>query len=105
MAKIKSVFVCNECDYESAKWLGKCPACGAWNSFFEEKVSKDPKTVNGIEKKKSATPTQLNKVIGTETTRMSTGFSELDMVLGGGIVIGSLVLLGGEPGIGKSTLK
>ena len=104
MAKIKSVFVCNECGYESAKWLGKCPACGAWNSFFEEKVSKDSKSVNGVEKKKSATPTQLNKVVGSEQTRMSTGFKELDMVLGGGIVIGSLVLLGGEPGIGKSTL-
>ena len=104
MAKIKSVFVCNECGYESAKWLGKCPACNAWNSFFEEKVSKDSKSVNGVEKKKSATPTQLNKVIGSEQARMSTGFKELDMVLGGGIVIGSLVLLGGEPGIGKSTL-
>ena len=104
MAKIKSVFVCNECGYESAKWLGKCPACNAWNSFFEEKISKDSKSSNGGEKKKSVTPTQLNKVVGSEQTRMSTGFRELDMVLGGGIVIGSLVLLGGEPGIGKSTL-
>ncbi len=104
MAKIKSVFVCNECGYESAKWLGKCPTCGAWNSFFEEKVSNNLKTSIGGEKNKSATPTQLNKVVGIETTRMSTGFKELDMVLGGGIVIGSLVLLGGEPGIGKSTL-
>lgn len=104
MAKIKSVFVCNECGYESTKWLGKCPSCEAWNSFFEEKLAKNSNSSNGIEKKKSAVPTQLNKVIGSESTRMSTGFKELDMVLGGGIVIGSLVLLGGEPGIGKSTL-
>ena len=104
MAKVKSVFVCNECGYESAKWLGKCPACGAWNSFFEEKITKTSGTSSSGEKKKSATPTQLNKVVGNEATRMSTGFKELDMVLGGGIVIGSLVLLGGEPGIGKSTL-
>ena len=104
MAKIKSVFVCNECGYESAKWLGKCPSCGAWNSFFEEKIAKDSGSSNSGEKKKSATPTQLNKVVGNEATRISTGFKELDMVLGGGIVNGSLVLLGGEPGIGKSTL-
>lgn len=104
MAKIKSVFVCNGCGYESAKWLGRCPSCGEWNSFFEEKIAKDSKSSSSVEKKKSATPTQLNKVVGSETTRMSTGFNELDMVLGGGIVNGSLILLGGEPGIGKSTL-
>ena len=104
MAKIKSVFVCNECGYESAKWMGKCPSCGAWNSFFEEKIAKDSNSSNNTEKKRNATPTQLNKVVGSESTRISTGFKELDMVLGGGIVIGSLVLLGGEPGIGKSTL-
>lgn len=104
MAKIKSVFVCNECGYESAKWMGKCPSCGAWNSFFEEKIAKDSNSSNNIEKKRNATPTQLNKIVGSESTRISTGFKELDMVLGGGIVIGSLVLLGGEPGIGKSTL-
>jgi DNA repair protein RadA/Sms len=105
MAKVKSVFVCNECGYESAKWMGKCPACNAWNCFFEEKLSKGTSSgMSAGEKKKSATPLSLNKVSGSETTRMSTGFNELDMVLGGGIVIGSLVLLGGEPGIGKSTL-
>ena len=105
MAKIKSVFVCNECGYESAKWLGRCPSCGAWNSFFEEKIAKDNGSSIGIsEKKRNATPKQLNKIVGTETVRMSTGFNELDTVLGGGLVIGSLVLLGGEPGIGKSTL-
>ena len=71
MAKFKSVFVCNECGYESAKWLGKCPACGAWNSFFEEKITKDSNSNLKGENKKSATPTQLNKVVGNEATRMS----------------------------------
>ena len=104
MAKIKSVFVCNECGYESAKWIGKCPSCGAWNSFFEEKISKNSSSTENGEKRRNVTPIQLNKVIGLETTRISTGFKELDMVLGGGIVTGSLILLGGEPGIGKSTL-
>ena len=101
MAKVKSVFVCNECGYESAKWLGKCPACNAWNSFFEEKITKSSSGTSSGEKKKSVTPKQLNQVVGTEATRVSTGFKELDSVLGGGLVNGSLVLLGGEPGIGK----
>lgn len=102
MAKVKSVFVCNECGYESAKWMGKCPACNAWNSFFEEKLSKD--SGNKLEKRKSVSPKPLNAVIGKENTRIKTGYDELDRVLGGGIVKGSLILLGGEPGIGKSTL-
>lgn len=102
MAKSKTVFVCNECGYESAKWMGKCPACGAWNSFFEEKVSKD--VGNKSEKRKSVSPKPLNSVVGKENKRVGTGYSELDRVLGGGIVKGSLILIGGEPGIGKSTL-
>ena len=92
MAKAKTIFVCNECGYESAKWLGKCPACNQWNTFFEEKVSKD--ISNGVDKKtKSVKPYKLNSVIGKENARTSTGFEELDRVLGGGIVKGSLVLL------------
>ena len=102
MAKTKSVFVCNECGYESAKWMGKCPACGAWNTFFEEKISKTSEGKN--EKKKDVTPKPLNTFTGRENERISTGFEELDRVLGGGLVKGSLILLGGEPGIGKSTL-
>lgn len=102
MAKTKSVFVCNECGYESAKWMGKCPACNAWNSFFEEKIQK--KGVHASEKKRSITPKPLNSFVGSEKQRVSTGFEELDRVLGGGLVKGSLLLLGGEPGIGKSTL-
>lgn len=103
MGKSKTVFVCNECGYESAKWLGKCPACNSWNSFYEQKVEKIGE-VNKIEKKANNKPKTLNSYVGQETLRNSTGFEELDRVLGGGLVNGSLVLLGGEPGIGKSTL-
>lgn len=105
MAKAKTIFVCNSCGYESAKWLGKCPACGEWNSFYEEKIVK---TTDGAfledKKTKSTKPMLLNQVEGKESARTSTGVGELDRVLGGGLVKGSLVLLGGEPGIGKSTL-
>lgn len=105
MAKSKTVFVCNECGYESAKWLGKCPACNAWNSFYEEKVVKEKDGSFISDKKtKNSKPTTLNSIEGKEAVRTSTGVGELDRVLGGGLVKGSLVLLGGEPGIGKSTL-
>ena len=100
---VKTVFVCNECGYESAKWMGKCPACNSWNTFFEQKVEKV--TENGVKKiKERNEPKALNSYKGQEVARTSTGFNELDRVLGGGIVKGSLILLGGEPGIGKSTL-
>ena len=103
MAKAKTIFVCNECGYESPKWLGKCPACNSWNTFFEQKIEKYTET-NKIERKINNTPKPLNSFVGQETNRTSTGYLELDRVLGGGLVKGSLVLLGGEPGIGKSTL-
>ncbi len=103
MAKDKSVFVCNSCGYESPKWLGKCPACNEWNTFYEEKLAKSASS-NKYEKKKEVKPLMLNELVGQDVSRNSTGFSELDRVLGGGLVNGSLVLLGGEPGIGKSTL-
>lgn len=106
MAKSKTVFVCNECGYESAKWLGKCPACGSWNSFFEQKIveSKNSSLKAKPEGSKTNIPQKLNSYEAKETIRTSTGFEELDRVLGGGLVKGSLILLGGEPGIGKSTL-
>ncbi len=103
MAKAKTIFVCNECGYETAKWIGKCPACNSWNTFFEQKIEKYSET-NKLEKRVEATPKPLNTYKGQETSRTSTGFTELDRVLGGGLVKGSLILLGGEPGIGKSTL-
>ena len=99
----KTVFVCSSCGYESTKWLGKCPACNEWNSFYEEKLStKDAKAKNSD--KKITAPKKLNEVVGKDSVRTLTGIGELDRVLGGGIVAGSLILVGGEPGIGKSTL-
>ena len=101
--KNKTVFVCNECGYESGKWLGKCPACNSWNTFFEQKVVESKNKAGAIAKEKTK-PQKLNTYEAKETIRTSTGFDELDRVLGGGLVKGSLILLGGEPGIGKSTL-
>ena len=102
--KTKTVFVCSNCGYESAKWLGKCPACNEWNSFYEEKVTGTVSSSSGEKVKKSVTPRKLKEVEGISEVRISTGIGELDRVLGGGLVKGSLVLVGGEPGIGKSTL-
>lgn len=100
--KISTVFVCNNCGYESSKWLGRCPACNEWNTFFEEKQV----TANTAKarQKTNSEVVKLNSVEKKETTRIKTGVEELDRVLGGGFVNGSLTLLGGEPGIGKSTL-
>lgn len=107
MAKAKDVaFFCKECGYESSKWLGQCPACKEWNSFVEE--PKAPKTAGkgGITRPvlDLAKPVAINEVSTAEHARISTHISELDRVLGGGIVPGSLVLVGGDPGIGKSTI-
>ena len=104
--KIATIFVCNECGYESSKWLGKCPACNEWNSFVEEKqiTGSSGKSKSTKDKQEAAEVVLLKNVEKNETTRISTGIAELDRVLGGGFVNGSLTLLGGEPGIGKSTL-
>jgi DNA repair protein RadA/Sms len=100
--KSSTVFVCNSCGYESSKWLGKCPSCNEWNTFYEEKAVT---TATGKDKKKERSePVTLNSVEKKTTIRIKTGSEELDRVLGGGFVEGSLTLLGGEPGIGKSTL-
>ena len=104
MAKAKSVFVCNECGYESPKWLGKCPACNSWNTFFEQKVVESKNNASGKTVKEKASPQLLDEVVGKRESRVDTGIGELNRVLGGGLVNGSLVLIGGEPGIGKSTL-
>ena len=106
MAKSKTIFVCSECGNESSKWLGKCPACNSWNTFYEQKVvetKSSGRNANHADKTENK-PQTLNSYQAKETIRTSTGFNELDRVLGGGLVKGSLVLLGGEPGIGKSTL-
>ena len=95
MAKTKTVFVCNSCGYESAKWLGRCPSCNEWSSFYEEKLVKTQN--NKLERPKSVTPKKLNEIEKKDTIRQKSGFDELDRVLGGGLVKGSLTLLGGEP--------
>jgi DNA repair protein RadA/Sms len=105
MAKKNStIFVCSECGYESSKWLGKCPACNNWNTFYEEKAIPTSKSTGVSKDKSKIEAVKLNEVKQTETVRIKTGLEELDRVLGGGFVSGSLTLLGGEPGIGKSTL-
>ncbi len=102
------VFFCKECGYESAKWLGRCPGCNNWNSFVEEKVNK--KSNSKISRGISATfdnkseVVKLNDIVVKNTTRIDTGYQELNRVFGSGLVEGSLTLIGGEPGIGKSTL-
>lgn len=104
MAKNKTIFVCSECGYESPKWMGKCPACNQWNTFYEEKKINSSVSNNTLKRKEISKPVELNKIEGKIENKISTGFGELDRVLGGGLVNGSLILLGGEPGIGKSTL-
>ena len=106
MAKEKTVYVCSNCGQESPKWVGKCPACGAWNSYVEEVVRKEPvgkQPVSGMERLKSK-PMTLSEIEAGDEPRIDMHDAELNRVLGGGLVPGSLVLIGGEPGIGKSTL-
>lgn len=104
MAKIKSVFTCQECGYQTAKWLGKCPECHQWNSFSEEETIKpskaSPKSTTGRETK----PKTISEIEDETVERYFTKLGEFDRVMGGGVTIGSLTLIGGEPGIGKSTL-
>ena len=106
MAKEKSVFLCNECGYESPKWAGKCPGCGAWNSFVEKVVraASSVRISSADVSKQQSQPVLIDTVSTDELPRIDLGDAELNRVLGGGLVPGSMVLLGGEPGIGKSTL-
>ena len=101
---MKTVYVCTECGYESAKWIGKCPACENWNTMTEETVHKTANTKSLSVSSKKAVPVKLSEVTTQDYERTQTKIGELDRVLGGGIVKGSLVLVGGDPGIGKSTL-
>ena len=109
MSKIKTAFFCSNCGYESTKWLGKCPSCSQWNTFVEEVLDKgaakaDTGWKNYSDNKRGSRTVALDEVSGTEEKRLVTADSELNRVLGGGIVPGSIVLVAGEPGIGKSTL-
>lgn len=108
MSKVKTAFFCQNCGYESVKWVGQCPSCGQWNSFVEELIQKETKTNNGWkdyqDEKRTGKTISLNEIKSSEEKRLTTSDPELNRVLGGGIVPGSLVLIAGEPGIGKSTL-
>ncbi|MBT1701076.1 DNA repair protein RadA [Fulvivirgaceae bacterium PWU4] len=109
MAKSKTVFYCQSCGYESAKWLGKCPACNSWNTFAEEVITKQGSAKNEWRQESSSKQRQskartLDEIETAHDIRWNSGDQELNRVLGGGVVPGSLILIGGEPGIGKSTL-
>ncbi len=105
--KIKTIFSCQSCGYETPKWMGKCPDCGQWHSFTEETVSSEPTrrteetTLSGVG---APTPVSIDAIMVENEQRLQTGIGEFDRVLGGGVVPGTLVLIGGDPGIGKSTL-
>ena len=111
MKGLKTVYICSECEYKSPKWMGKCPSCGAWNSFAEDVEEASPASASVAPKRISMLPmSENNRAVSfcdleiPEYMRQQTGLNELDRVLGGGLVHGSVVLLSGEPGIGKSTL-
>ena len=101
MAKDKTVFVCGECGYESPKWMGRCPGCNSWNTMVEEKMVR---TGGASVSRGASTSVRLSKVASLPEKRVSSGIVEMDRVLGGGLIRGMVVLLGGDPGIGKSTL-
>lgn len=104
MAKNKTIFVCQNCGYVSPKWVGKCPSCNSWNSFTEEIEEKETKTAKAYTEAIAGSPVPISDIKQKELHRIDMPYSEFNRVLGGGLVPGSLVLLGGEPGIGKSTL-
>ena len=107
MAKAKTVYICSNCGASSPKWVGKCPNCGEWNTYVEEIVSKEPavkRPVPGMVEKGHSRPQLLRDITTESEERIDLHDAELNRVLGGGLVRGSLVLIGGEPGIGKSTL-
>jgi DNA repair protein RadA/Sms len=106
MAAAKTNFFCQSCGYQSPKWMGKCPSCGSWNSFAEEVVQKKKAGASWVhsEKVRAPKPVKITEVEQKDQIRLNTGDEELNRILGGGLVPGSIILLGGEPGIGKSTL-
>src|SRR5215212_11046411 len=109
MAKAPTtVYVCQGCGHQSRKWLGKCPDCGAWNSYVEERLrvaaKKEGAAARGGFRLREVKPVAYGEIESQDDARVSSGVTEFDRVLGGGIVPGSLILIGGDPGIGKSTL-
>ena len=111
MAKVKTVWYCTSCGNEYAKWMGQCPACGEWNTMVEEpkaassaKAASPARTRPYVATEKDAKPQPLSQIDMSEESRFSIGIEEVDRLLGGGMVRGSMILIGGEPGIGKSTL-
>ena len=109
MAKTKTVYICSHCGADSPKWLGKCPNCGEWNTYVEEVVAKEVPSAkrpvpSGLSERGQARPVLLRDITAEKEDRLDMKDQELNRVLGGGLVKGSLVLIGGEPGIGKSTL-
>ena len=105
MAKTRSAYFCQNCGYETPKWLGKCPSCAEWNTFVEEVIEKNiPSVVAFSTSSRNAKPQTLQSIEKQEHERIFLKDAELNRVLGGGLVPGSLILFGGEPGIGKSTL-
>ncbi len=104
MAKTKSVFICRNCGNEAAKWIGRCPACGEWNTFVEEIIHKTSRSQSFKSELTSFSPVSITEIKSDHLERIDTRINELNRILGGGLVPGSLVLIGGEPGIGKSTL-
>jgi DNA repair protein RadA/Sms len=108
MSKVKSAFFCQQCGYESVKWVGQCPSCGQWNTFVEELVQKETSKSNGWKdyhpETRSGKTITLGELSSSEEKRLITPDQELNRVSGGGIVQGSIILVAGEPGIGKSTL-
>ena len=104
MSKTKSAFFCQDCGHESPKWLGKCPGCHSWNTLIEEIKVKKSSSTPFSRKASEANPKHLNEIKQEDNPKFSLNDSELNRVLGGGVVQGSLILIGGDPGIGKSTL-
>jgi DNA repair protein RadA/Sms len=111
LSKVRKVFICSSCGAQSPKWTGKCPSCGEWNTYQEEVLQRDTSAEPGRNAWKNGTPHEvlpqpiaLPDIQSNDTPRLVTSDDELNRVLGGGIVRGSLVLIGGQPGIGKSTL-
>ena len=106
MAKVKKAYFCRQCGHEASQWLGRCPACGEWNTFTEEIIAKEASSIaSRVANIPKSRPVKVNEITDSNHKRIDIGNGEINRVLGGGLVPGSLILLGGEPGIGKSTLS